>query len=41
MELHDGALELTSVLGAGTTVTMVFPASRCQELPTTRAEARA
>ncbi|MDB5409676.1 MAG: integral rane sensor signal transduction histidine kinase [Rhodospirillales bacterium] len=32
MELHDGTLELASVLGAGTTVTMVFPASRCQEL---------
>jgi signal transduction histidine kinase len=41
MELHNGALELVSVLGAGTTVTMVFPAGRCLELPENRAEAHA
>jgi signal transduction histidine kinase len=39
MEMHDGALELTSIVGTGTTVTMVFPASRCQEALAARAEA--
>ncbi len=28
MELHDGALEIDSALGVGTTVTLVFPAHR-------------
>lgn len=28
MELHDGNLEIESVLGAGTTITLVFPPSR-------------
>jgi signal transduction histidine kinase len=41
MELHGGTLELASILGTGTTVTMVFPGSRCQELPKERAEAHA
>jgi hypothetical protein len=39
MEMHDGALELTSVVGAGTIVTMVFPISRCQEASAADAEA--
>jgi signal transduction histidine kinase len=39
MEMHDGALELTSVVGAGTIVTMVFPVSRCQEASAADAEA--
>jgi signal transduction histidine kinase len=39
MELHGGTLELTSIVGSGTTVTIMFPASRCQEMPPARAAA--
>ncbi len=31
MELHDGRLELESIVGAGTTVTILFPAKRLIE----------
>lgn len=31
-ELHDGAIKLESTLGAGTTVQLILPASRCRDL---------
>jgi len=31
MELHDGRLELESIVGAGTTITILFPAKRLIE----------
>jgi hypothetical protein len=33
MELHDGGLEISSTLGAGTTVAVRFPAERISTLP--------
>jgi two-component system, cell cycle sensor histidine kinase PleC len=33
MELHDGSLEISSTLGAGTTVAVHFPAARISVLP--------
>ena len=33
VELHGGRLELDSIPGAGTTVTLVFPASRLNPMP--------